>query len=172
MEDKKMKKHISLLFAFIITLSALALPTSATSTTKYFTADLNSSYSDTWFADVLLSGEIVGYGNTFYKKPWLWGDKKVSTEYQNYNLGRSLGQDMGIDIKVYSYIKVGSSIVDSTTYAWSSDGWQGGNSLGWIQADASTSRNSNVSAVGGYVRITNTNTYSSDTYNYQITNNS
>jgi len=166
-----MKKTIAMLCAAVMMVSLFALPTYAASTTRNLTADLDSSYGDTWFADVMYDGEIVGYGNSFYKKPWLFGDKKVSTEYQNYGLGRDLGSNLGIDIKVYSYIKVGSSIVDSETYAWSDNSWNGGNSLGWIQADASTSRSNDVSEVGGYVRITNTSTYSSDTYNYKVTHN-
>lgn len=164
-------KRIITLLCVVMLVSILSLPASAASTTKTLTADLDSSYSDTWFADVMYNGEIVGFGNSFYKKPWLWGDKTVSTEYQNYNLGRTLGTNLGVDIKVYAYIKVGSSIVDSETYAWSYDSWNGGNSLGWILAGASTSRNNTVSEVGGYVRITNTSTYYSDTYNYKVTNN-
>lgn len=166
-----MKKIIAMLFAVVMIVSIFALPASAVSTTKYLTADLNSSYNDTWFADVMYNGEIVGFGNTFYKKPWLFGDKKVSTEYQNYGLGRTLGTDLGVKITVYVYIKVGSSIVDSETYSWSDESWRGGNSLGWIQANASTSRSNTVSEVGGYVKITNTTTYYSDTYNYKVTNN-
>lgn len=165
-----MKKIFAAFFAVAIVITSLAMPSFAATTTKNLTADLDSSYGDTWFADVMYNGEIVGYGNTYYKKPFLFGDKKVSTEYQNYGLSRKLGSNLGVNITVYAYINVGSSTVNSDSFSWSSNDWRGGSSTGWIQADASTSRGSSVSAVGGYVKITNMNNYSSNTYNYKVTN--
>lgn len=165
-----MKKFATFALIFAFCLSMIILPTSAATTYKDFNGwDLEESHTEVWFADVVYQGEIVGHGVLHYSAGsdhWLWGptDASIRTEYQNYNLPRAFGSNNGFNVTVYAYGE-GASGYNYDTYSWSDQGYQGGNTLGWIEADAGLF-DPYPTYMTGYVKVTTP--AGTDTAHYRI----
>lgn len=163
-----MKKFAALALIFAFCLSMMILPTSAATTYKDFNDwNLEESHIEVWFADVVYQGETVGHGILHYsagRTGWFGGDASIRTEYQNYNLPRDYGTDNGFDVTVYAYGE-GASGYNYDTYSWSDQGYQGGNTLGWIEADAGLF-DPYPTYMTGYVKVTTP--AGTDTAHYRI----
>lgn len=148
----------------------MILPTSAATTYKDFNDwNLEESHIEVWFADVVYQGETVGHGILHYsagEESWFGKitNASISTEYQNYNLPRDFGSNNGFDVTVYAYGE-GPSGYDYGTYSWSDQGYQGGNTLGWIEADVGLF-DLYPTYMTGYVKVTTP--AGTDTAHYRI----
>ncbi|MCD7747448.1 MAG: hypothetical protein LUI61_03835 [Firmicutes bacterium] len=154
-----MKRIISLVLCAILCMSVFMTTASAATTYTDYTWDLSSKHKEVWFADVVYNGEIVGFGYLHYSPGGWFTKSKLETEYQNYDLPRTLGTNGGINVTVYSYQKNDSGSA-SDKYAWSDSDYNGGNSLGWISAISKLSGQSTY--LTGYVKLatsSGTNTY-------------
>ena len=166
-----MKKFATFALIFAFCLSMIIVPTSAATTYKDFNDwDLAESHIEVWFADVVYQGAVVGHGILHHSAGsegwWIFGgsDAIIRTEYQNYNLPRNFGSNNGINVTVYAYGE-GPSGYDSETYSWSDQGYQGGNTLGWIEARAQTF-DPFPTYMTGYVKVTTP--AGTDTAHYRI----
>ena len=163
-----MKKFATFALIFAFCLSMIILPTSAATTYKDFNDwNLKESHIEVWFADVVYQGEIVGHGVLHYSAGgtgWSGGDASIRTEYQNYNLPRAFGSNNGFNVTVYAYGE-GASGYNYDTYSWSDQGYQGGNTLGWIEADAGLF-DPYPTYMTGYVKVTTP--AGTDTAHYRI----
>ena len=133
----KMKKFISIFITLSICLSLLILSANAATTYKDFTYDLSQDHKEVWFADVVYQGEIVGFGYLHYTVSSGWwifaSNTKLLTEFQNYGLPRTYGENNGFNVSVRAYGR-SASFSESEVFSWSDYENRGGSSNGWIEA--------------------------------------
>ena len=163
-----MKKFISIFITLSVCLSLLILSGNAATTYKDFTYDLSQDHKEVWFADVVYQGEIVGFGYLNYEaysSGWFGtGTTSIRTEFQNYGLPRTYGENNGFNVTVYAYGR-SNSYTDSETYSWHDNNNRGGNSLGWIEANAYLG-SEHATYLTGYVRVTTPS--GTDTAHYRV----